>query len=134
MNQTEVCFSIIRFLLHRERVNALLGFMWRNVDSVSRLYRGICGTCFNVGDLGCCPGAVLVLGFANLFADGISMGFGDYLSSTAERDFSANQQLVADWEVENDFHGEMLELVSAYEEQGMAKGDADQVSSFFPLF
>jgi len=72
-------------------------------------------------------GAVLVLGFANLVADGISMGYGDYLSSTAEREFSANQQLIADWEVENDIHGEMMELVSAYQEQGMEKEDADKV-------
>lgn len=75
-----------------------------------------------------CTGAVLVLGFANLIADGISMGYGDFLSSTAEKDYSANQQLIADWEIENDIHGEMLELVSAYQEQGMEKDDADKVS------
>jgi len=75
-------------------------------------------------------GAVLVLGFANLIADGISMGYGDFLSSTAEKEFSANQQLIADWEVENDIHGEMMELVSAYQEQGMEKEDADKVSVF----
>lgn len=74
-----------------------------------------------------CTGAVLVLGFANLIADGISMGYGDYLSSTAEKDYSANQQLIADWEVENDIHGEMIELVSAYQELGMEKNDADKV-------
>ncbi|KAG0576376.1 hypothetical protein M758_5G089900 [Ceratodon purpureus] len=72
-------------------------------------------------------GAVLVLGFANLIADGISMGYGDFLSSTAEKDYSANQQLIADWEIENNIHGEMLELVSAYQEQGMEKDDADKV-------
>ena len=75
-----------------------------------------------------CTGAVLVLGFANLIADGISMGYGDYLSSTAENDYSANQQLIADWGIENDIHGEMLELVSAYQEVGMEKNDADKVS------
>jgi hypothetical protein len=75
-----------------------------------------------------CTGAVLVLGFANLIADGISMGYGDFLSSTAEKDFSASQQLLVDWEIENDIHGEMIELVSAYQEQGMEKDDADKVS------
>ena len=73
-----------------------------------------------------------MLGFANLIADGISMGYGDFLSSTAERDYSATQQTLADWSVENDIHGEMLELVSAYEEQGMAKDDADKVSAHSP--
>lgn len=72
-------------------------------------------------------GSVLVLGFANLIADGISMGYGDYLSSTAEKDYSANQQLISDWEAENDIHGEIMELVSAYQEQGMEKDDADKV-------
>lgn len=75
-----------------------------------------------------CVGAVLVLGFANLIADGISMGYGDYLSSKAENDYAANQQLIADWEVENDIHSEMMDLVSAYQEQGMEKDDADKVS------
>lgn len=72
-------------------------------------------------------GAVLVLGFANLIADGISMGYGDYLSSKAENDYAANQQLIADWEVENDIHSEMMDLVSAYQEQGMEKDDADKI-------
>jgi len=79
-------------------------------------------------ELWICTGAVLVLGFANLIADGISMGYGDYLSSTAEKEFSENQQLIADWEVENDIHHEMMELMSAYHEQGMEKEDADKVS------
>jgi VIT1/CCC1 family predicted Fe2+/Mn2+ transporter len=72
-------------------------------------------------------GSVLVLGFANLIADGISMGYGDYLSSTAEKDYSANQQLIGDWGAENDIHGEIMELVSAYREQGMEKDDADKI-------
>jgi hypothetical protein len=73
-------------------------------------------------------GAVLVLGFANLIADGISMGYGDFLSSTAERDFAANEQLVADWQMEHELYEEMLYLVSAYEDRGMEKQDADKVS------
>lgn len=73
-----------------------------------------------------------MLGFANLIADGISMGYGDFLSSTAEKDYSASQQTLADWSVANDIHGEMLELVSVYEEQGMAKDDADKVSAHSP--
>lgn len=72
-------------------------------------------------------GAVLVLGFANLIADGISMGYGDFLSSTAERDFAANEQQVADWLMEHELHEEMLDLVSAYEDRGMEKQDADKV-------
>lgn len=32
---------------------------------------------------------VLVLGFANLVADGISMGFGDFMSSSSEKDVAA---------------------------------------------
>jgi VIT1/CCC1 family predicted Fe2+/Mn2+ transporter len=76
----------------------------------------------------CVAGAVLVLGFANLIADGISMGYGDFLSSTAERDFAANEQQVADWLMEHELHEEMLDLVSAYEDRGMEKQDADKVS------
>ncbi|KAK9273899.1 hypothetical protein L1049_018711 [Liquidambar formosana] len=35
---------------------------------------------------------VLVLGFANLVADGISMGFGDFVSSSTEKDVATKER------------------------------------------
>lgn len=44
---------------------------------------------------------VLVLGFANLVADGISMGLGDFVSSSTEKDVAAKERAVIDWDVRN---------------------------------
>ncbi|KAH7512841.1 hypothetical protein FEM48_Zijuj12G0132800 [Ziziphus jujuba var. spinosa] len=40
---------------------------------------------------------VLVLGFANLVADGISMGLGDYISSRIQRAVAANERAITEW-------------------------------------
>lgn len=40
---------------------------------------------------------VILMGFANLVGDGISMGFGDYLSSKAEQDFVRNEYKREKW-------------------------------------
>ncbi|EXB40234.1 hypothetical protein L484_003947 [Morus notabilis] len=47
------------------------------------------------------PGVLdtLVLGFANLVTDGISMGFGDFVSSSTERYATAIERAVTEWDV-----------------------------------
>lgn len=37
-------------------------------------------------------GVVLILGFANLIADGLSMAIGDYLSTRAENEYAASER------------------------------------------
>lgn len=70
---------------------------------------------------------VIILGFANLFADGFSMSVGSYLSAKSERDNYEKQKRVEYWEVDNlparetdeireifarkGFEGELLEQV-----------------------
>lgn len=44
---------------------------------------------------------VITLGFANLIADGISMGVGDGLSSQAEADFLTSERKREEWEYDN---------------------------------
>ncbi|KAM1903886.1 hypothetical protein ACFX13_041339 [Malus domestica] len=39
---------------------------------------------------------VLVLGFANLVADGISMGFGDFTSSSSEKEVASKERAVTE--------------------------------------
>ena len=43
---------------------------------------------------------ILLMGFANLIADGLSMGFGDYLSSQAEVDYTKAEHRREKWELE----------------------------------
>lgn len=70
---------------------------------------------------------VLVLGFANLVADGISMGLGDYMSSTTERDVAATERSVTEWDVENQWRVQQQDLIQRYQSLGMNTGDATAV-------
>jgi vacuolar iron transporter family protein len=72
-------------------------------------------------------GVVLILGFANLVADGISMAIGDYLSSKAEREYEAAERKREAWEVEHYPEGEKKELVELYQAKGVSRPDAESV-------
>ena len=73
------------------------------------------------------PAIVLILGFANLIADGISMAIGDYLSTRAEQEYEASERTREEWEVDNYPEGEKRELEEIYEEKGVAKADAQAI-------
>ncbi|GFP98524.1 vacuolar iron transporter 1 [Phtheirospermum japonicum] len=74
---------------------------------------------------------VLVLGIANLVADGISMGFGDFVSSSTERDVANRERSVTEWDVENHRRIQQQELVQRYQALGMSASDATTVVSVF---
>ncbi|ETO33784.1 hypothetical protein RFI_03318 [Reticulomyxa filosa] len=73
------------------------------------------------------PEVVLVLGFANLIADGFAMGIGDYLSESAEFDFAKSERNREKWEFENFKEGEISEMVEIYEKKGVKKEDAELI-------
>lgn len=75
-----------------------------------------------------CTVDVLVLGFSNLVADGISMGFGDFISSSTEKDMAAKERLVTEWEVTNHGLPQQQELLHRYQVLGMDLEDATTVS------
>ena len=70
---------------------------------------------------------VLILGLANLFADGFSMATGAYLSSKSEQEYYDREWQREMWEVENFPEGERLELVKIYRDQGYSEEDAAQI-------
>lgn len=74
---------------------------------------------------------ILLMGFANLIADGISMGFGDFLSSQAELDYALNERKREEWEVDNYLEGEKTEMVELYVAKGMTKEEATTVIDVF---
>jgi VIT1/CCC1 family predicted Fe2+/Mn2+ transporter len=73
-------------------------------------------------------GVVLILGFANLVADGLSMAIGDFLSTRAEQEYNRAEREREAWEVENYPEGEKREMVELYTARGMDPGDARAVT------
>lgn len=74
---------------------------------------------------------VLVLGFANLVGDGISMGFGDFVSTSTERDVAAKERLLTEWEVTNHQRLQKEELLRQYQALGMDDDDATMVHVYY---
>lgn len=71
---------------------------------------------------------VLILGIANLLADGFSMAVGDFLSTKAEIEYKNHERLREAWEVENYPQGEKKELIELYMDKGLSKEDSEQIT------
>lgn len=70
------------------------------------------------------------MGFANLVADGISMGFGDFVSSGTEKDAAVMERMVTEWEVANQAVSQITQLIRHYQALGMNLRDATTVYTF----
>ena len=69
---------------------------------------------------------VLILGFANLIADGISMGASNYLGSKSKEHYYRREKEMERWEVENLPEEEREEIRRIYAKKGFAGEDLDR--------
>jgi len=67
---------------------------------------------------------VLILGFSNIFADALSMGVGEFLSSKAHNEWVLSERKRELWEMENYPEGEIEEMIDIYEGRGLDRNDA----------
>lgn len=72
------------------------------------------------------PGIILILGFANLFADGFSMAAGNFLSKKSERDYQQNEYERESWEIDNYPKGEREEIRQIYKAKGFEGKDLER--------
>jgi VIT1/CCC1 family predicted Fe2+/Mn2+ transporter len=70
---------------------------------------------------------VLILGLANLFADGFSMATGAYLSSKSEQEYYQRERQREAWEIEHFPEGERAELYEIYLGRGYSEQEANQL-------
>ncbi|KAL6005561.1 hypothetical protein ACLOJK_006128 [Asimina triloba] len=77
---------------------------------------------------------VLVIGVANLVADGISMGFGDFLSSGTEMDMATRDKAATRCEMMSDAESQQLEMQESFRKLGMNPEDARIVVSIFSKY
>lgn len=100
-----------------------------NKDYISEfVYGGIDGAITTFAVVAGATGAnleihvVIILGFANLIADGFSMSVGNYFSKKAEQDNYEKSKAVEFWEVENLRETEIEEVRQIYAKKGF-KGE-----------
>ena len=95
-------------------------FVYGGLDGIVTTFAVVSGVAG--AELG--AGIVLIMGLANLFADGFSMATGAYLSAKSEREYYDRERAREAWEVEHFPDGERAELYEIYREQGYADDDA----------
>lgn len=69
--------------------------------------------------------AVLVFGLANLFADAVSMGLGEFLSLRSQHDLYRSRRQSELEEIARDPEQERMELFEILRQRGMPPGEAD---------
>lgn len=69
---------------------------------------------------------VIILGLANLLADGISMGASNFLGRKSERDFAKAQREKEDWEIDHLRELEIEEIREIFEKKGFKGEDLEK--------
>lgn len=70
---------------------------------------------------------ILIMGLANLLADGFSMATGAYLSAKSEQEYYRREWERETWEVQHFPEGEQEELLEIYRQRGYSDEDAHQL-------
>jgi VIT1/CCC1 family predicted Fe2+/Mn2+ transporter len=73
------------------------------------------------------PGIVLVMGFANLIADGFSMSVGNYLGGRSQQDFWMKERAREMWEIANLPEAEREEIKQIYIHKGFTGETLDRI-------
>ena len=69
---------------------------------------------------------IIILGLANLVADGLSMGASNYLGGKSEKDYAAAQRSKEDWEIDHLKDLEVDEIREIFEKKGFLDSDLDK--------
>lgn len=70
---------------------------------------------------------VLILGFASLLADGISMSVGNYLGTKSEQDYYKKEREREEWEIKHFPDAEIEEITQIYENKGFSGKELESI-------
>lgn len=73
------------------------------------------------------PAIVLILGFANLFADGFSMAVGNYLATKSQKEYIDRARQREEWEIDNLADQERQEIRDIYAGKGFKDEILDEI-------
>ena len=108
---------------HRTAGNYIKSAIYGGLDGTLTTFSIVSG----VAGAALSPSIVLILGLANLFADGFGMAIGDFLSTKAEAEFQTEERKRETWELENYPEGEKAEMLAIYKSKGIAEKDAKEI-------
>lgn len=78
---------------------------------------------------------VVLMGFANLVSDGISMGLGDYFSEKSENQYIRMEKKRESWEMENNPEGEIKEMIEIFtDDKKMKEEDATEIITIYAKY
>lgn len=89
-------------------------FVYGALDGIVTTFAVVAGS----AGAGFGAGVILVLGFANLLADGLSMAVGNYLSMKSEQDYYDKEKQREEYEVDAYPQGEREEIRQIYKRKG----------------
>jgi VIT1/CCC1 family predicted Fe2+/Mn2+ transporter len=95
--------------------------------STFALVTGLAGASTSIGTL-------IAVSLAKVLSDGLSMGFGEFMSSSAELDRTLRLKAREVWEMENHLEGEVKEMCEIYMQKGISKEDTLTVMSILSKY
>ncbi|MEK6968441.1 MAG: VIT1/CCC1 transporter family protein [Nanoarchaeota archaeon] len=105
-----------------EREKYVSEFIYGAVDGTVTTFAVVAGATGAALD----PVVVIILGFANLIADGFSMACGNFLSEKTQIDYIKRERNREEWEIENAREGEVEEVREIYRKKGFKGKDLDR--------
>lgn len=116
--------NIERAERHRAGGDVIRDIVYGALDGIVTTFAIVAGA----AGAGFSGGVVIIFGFANLVADGISMGFGAFLGSKSERDFVKAEKKVLKERIHANPEDQLEKLKYAFHEKGFHGKLLDQVA------
>ncbi|KKR51077.1 MAG: hypothetical protein UT84_C0003G0072 [Candidatus Curtissbacteria bacterium GW2011_GWA1_40_16] len=110
-------------LYHRHTAGKYIGdFIYGANDGIITTFAVVAGA---VG-ASLSPVVILILGFANIVADGFSMGASNYLGRRSEQDYARAQRKKEEWEIDHLREIEVEEIREIFEKKGFRGKDLER--------